>query len=157
MINRFFTAGLVLSVLLLFALSACGTNRGVQQSAEPETETTAEAEEEPETAEPLTVTEPEVRLSPDVIDRIYLRFAEKANRKLTLFFRAQQRYGEGSYTEALDLVNRALELQVSADALALKGLIFYRLGAEDQAERHWAAAAEIDPDVVERIILPAGQ
>lgn len=96
----------------------------------------------------------EVRLSTRFVEEARLEYARRTNAKLTFFFQAQQRYHEGRYTEALTLINRALEIEESADALAMKGLIFAGLRAEPQAIAYWQRAVALDPDVFERILLP---
>ena len=98
--------------------------------------------------------EEEVRLSTAFVERAFADYARRTNSKLTLFFQAQQRYHEARYGEALSLINRALEIEESADALAMKGLIFAGLRAEDLAIQYWQRAIALDPQVFERILLP---
>ncbi len=136
--------------IVLLLVASCGSSRPQQ----PEETGDALPEEVEREQEPEPVAEEEVRLSNAFIDAAYQEYSRRANKKLDLFFRAQQRYHDGAYTEALGLVNRALEIEDSADALALKGMIFYRIGADSQAERLWQQALELDDTVFERIILP---
>ncbi|MCC5935443.1 MAG: hypothetical protein JJU35_14440 [Balneolales bacterium] len=108
--------------------------------------------ERPQAAEPPPGEE--VRLSTRFVQEAYADYARRTNAKLTFFFQAQQRYHEGRYSEALTLINRALDISESADALAMKGLIFAGLRAEAQAIEYWQRAVALDPDVFERILLP---
>lgn len=98
--------------------------------------------------------EEEVRLSSAFVERAFADYAMRTNSKLTLFFRAQQRYHEGRYSEALSLIDRALAIEESADALAMKGMIFAGLRAESLAIEYWQRAIALDPQVFERILLP---
>lgn len=137
--------------LLGSALISSGCRSARQAAPEPpQTEQEQPTPQRPAQADP---DEEMTRLPGSFIDQAYREYARKANRKLTLFFQAQQQYSGGSYGEALTLINKAIEIERSADALALKGLIYYALEAYDQAEKMWEEALALDSTVFERIIL----
>ncbi|AXJ00392.1 hypothetical protein CYPRO_1127 [Cyclonatronum proteinivorum] len=153
----------VLLLLLLVGCSSSGTavpagsEGGDPQAAEDvlQRRTLEVADTSAAQASQDSVTEAEeVRLSSRFVEEAFADYAQRTNTKLTLFFQAQQRYHAGQYVEALRLINRALEWGESADALAMKGLIFAGLQAEEQAISYWQRAIALDPDVFERILLP---
>ncbi len=63
-------------------------------------------------------------------------------------FSAQSLFYKKQYWQSLDETNRALELVPdSAQAHALKGSIYYKMGLKDEAKASWQQALEIDPSM----------
>lgn len=63
-------------------------------------------------------------------------------------FSAQSLFYKKQYWQSLDETNRALELVPdSAQAHALKGSIYYKMGLSDEAKGSWQQALEIDPSM----------
>lgn len=63
-------------------------------------------------------------------------------------FSAQSLFYKKQYWQPLDETNRALELVPdSAQAHALKGSIYYKMGLNDEAKSSWQQALEIDPSM----------
>lgn len=63
-------------------------------------------------------------------------------------FSAQSLFYKKQYWQALDETNKALELVPnSAQAHALKGSIYYKMGLNDEAKSSWLQALEIDPSM----------
>lgn len=63
-------------------------------------------------------------------------------------FSAQSLFYKKQYWQSLDETNKALELVPdSAQAHALKGSIYYKMGLNDEAKSSWQQALEIDPSM----------
>ncbi|MBL4796205.1 MAG: hypothetical protein JKY50_02195 [Oleispira sp.] len=63
-------------------------------------------------------------------------------------FSAQSLFYKKQYWKSLDETNKALELvPTSAQAYALKGSIYYKMGLNDEAKVSWQQALEIDPSM----------
>ena len=63
-------------------------------------------------------------------------------------FSAQSLFYKKQYWKSLDETNKALELvPSSAQAHALKGSIYYKMGLNDEARTSWQQALEIDPSM----------
>ena len=67
-----------------------------------------------------------------------------------LILAAQSLFYKKQYWQALDETNRALELVPhNAQAHALKGSIYYKMGLSKEAKAAWESALEIDPDMTQ--------
>jgi len=65
-----------------------------------------------------------------------------------LILAAQSLFYKKQYWQSLDETNRALELVPdSAQAHALKGSIYYKMGLTDEAKGSWQQALDIDPSM----------
>lgn len=63
-------------------------------------------------------------------------------------FNAQSLFYKKRFWQSLDETNKALELVPdSAQAHALKGSIYYKMGLNDEAKSSWQQALEIDPSM----------
>lgn len=63
-------------------------------------------------------------------------------------FTAQSLFYKKQYWKSLDETNKALELvPSSAQAHALKGSIYYKMGLNDEAKTSWQQALELDPSM----------
>lgn len=63
-------------------------------------------------------------------------------------FTAQSLFYKKQYWKSLDETNKSLELvPTSAQAHALKGSIYYKMGLNDEAKTSWQQALEIDPSM----------
>ena len=63
-------------------------------------------------------------------------------------FSAQSLFYKKQYWQSLDETNKALELVPdSAQAHALKGSIYYKMGLSSEAKASWQQALKIDPDM----------
>lgn len=80
-------------------------------------------------------------------DQLYDENKNKANRITTFYILAQQKFYNGEYDEALFLINRAIQVRETADVLALKGSIYFGLGATENFITFWGKALAIDKDV----------
>ena len=61
---------------------------------------------------------------------------------------AQKLFYRKDYWAALDQTNKAMELVPnSAQAHALKGSIYYKMGLKKEARQSWIKALEIDPSM----------
>lgn len=63
------------------------------------------------------------------------------------FRKAQDLFYLGEYNKALEQVNRSIEVGETADALALKGTIFFMMENITAAKVNWYRAVELDPDL----------
>ena len=54
---------------------------------------------------------------------------------------------EGDFTQALDFIDKTLEIQETADAYALKGTIFFMLENITAARANWNRAVQMDPNI----------
>lgn len=64
------------------------------------------------------------------------------------FRKAQDLFFKKEFEAALDAVNRSLNTLETADALALKGSIYYVLKNIPKARSYWAQAVKLDPEIV---------
>lgn len=79
--------------------------------------------------------------------RLIREHADKANRVLDFYVKAQQALYHERFTEALAHVEQALALAGNADLLALKGAISFRAGNHADARKSFVKAFELDPAV----------
>jgi tetratricopeptide (TPR) repeat protein len=64
------------------------------------------------------------------------------------FRKGQDLFFKKEYEAALDAVNRSLNTLETADALALKGSIYYMMKNIPKARSYWAQAVKLDPEIV---------
>lgn len=73
--------------------------------------------------------------------------AKKIKRVLKNFRRAQDLFYRENYDEALRMVSKSLEIQRTADALGLKGSIFFVQDDMSSAKYYWNQAVQMDPEI----------
>ena len=61
--------------------------------------------------------------------------------------KAQDLFYLGEYRDALDEINKTLEIQETADGYALKGTIFFMLDNPTAARANWYRAVQMNPDI----------
>ena len=66
---------------------------------------------------------------------------------LQSYRKAQDLFYLGEYRDALDEINRTLEIQETADGYALKGTIFFMLENPTAARAIWYRAVQMNPDI----------
>ena len=66
---------------------------------------------------------------------------------LSGYRKAQDLFYLGEYRDALEEVDKTLEIQETADAFALKGTIFFMLDNITAARANWNRAVQLDPDI----------
>jgi len=73
---------------------------------------------------------------------------ENFHESTKLILAAQSLFYKKQYWQSLDETNRALELVPdSAQAHALKGSIYYKMGLTDEAKASWQQALQLDPEM----------
>jgi tetratricopeptide (TPR) repeat protein len=78
---------------------------------------------------------------------VQAQVAEKIKQVLKDFRRAQNLFYRKDYKGALEMVNRSLETQRTADALGLKGTIFFMRDDISSAKYYWNKAVQMDPEI----------
>lgn len=78
---------------------------------------------------------------------VQAKMAENIKQVLKDFRRAQDLFYRQDYEGALDMVNRSLETQRTADALGLKGSIFFMMDKISSAKYYWNKAVLMDPEI----------
>ena len=73
--------------------------------------------------------------------------AERIRSVMNEFVSAQNAFYRGNYEQAMEAVNRSLNIEQTADALALKGTIYFMLGNNTEAQRFWTRAMRLNPDL----------
>jgi len=66
---------------------------------------------------------------------------------LSSYRKAQDLFYLGEYREALEEVDKTLEIQETADAYALKGTIFFMMENPTAARANWNRAVQMDPNI----------
>lgn len=66
---------------------------------------------------------------------------------LSSYRKAQDLFYLGEYRQALDEVDKTIEIQETADAYALKGTIFFMLENITAAQANWTRAVQMDPNI----------
>ncbi len=66
---------------------------------------------------------------------------------LSSYRKAQDLFYLGEYKDALDEVEKTLEIQETADAYALKGTIFFMMENITAARANWNKAVQMDPNI----------
>ena len=66
---------------------------------------------------------------------------------LSSFRKAQDQFYLGEYRNALQEIDKTLEIQETADAYALKGTIFFMLENTTAAKANWNKAVIMDPNI----------
>ncbi len=66
---------------------------------------------------------------------------------LSSYRKAQDLFYLGEYRQALEEVNKTIEIQETADAYALKGTIFFMLENITAAQANWTRAVQMDPNI----------
>lgn len=74
--------------------------------------------------------------------------AKKIKQVLKDFRKAQDLFYREDYKGALERINQSLETQETADALGLKGTIFFMRDNMSSAKYYWNRAVDMDPDIV---------
>lgn len=74
--------------------------------------------------------------------------AKKIKQVLKDFRKAQDLFYREDYKGAMERINQSLETQETADALGLKGTIFFMRDNMSSAKYYWNRAVEMDPDIV---------
>lgn len=74
--------------------------------------------------------------------------AKKIKQVLKDFRKAQDLFYREDYKGAMERVNQSLETQETADALGLKGTIFFMRDNMSSAKYYWNKAVDMDPDIV---------
>lgn len=77
-----------------------------------------------------------------------IEYQRRANSVINYFIRVQSAINDKRMQEALSLVDRCLYYEKTADALALKGTIYYMMGYEIEAAMFWKEAYEINPEAI---------
>jgi hypothetical protein len=75
-------------------------------------------------------------------------FAVEMRQIMRDFRKAQDAFFKKEYEAALEAVNRSLLTLETADALALKGSIYYVMKNIPKAKTYWAKAVKLDPEIV---------
>lgn len=78
---------------------------------------------------------------------IQARMAKKIKQVMRDFRRAQDLFYREDYKGALEKVNSSLETQKTADALGLKGTIFFMRDNMSSAKYYWNKAVQMDPEI----------
>lgn len=73
--------------------------------------------------------------------------AKNIKQVLKDFRRAQNLFYREDYEGALEMVNRSLETQKTADALGLKGSIYFMQDDMSSAKYYWNEAVKMNPDI----------
>jgi tetratricopeptide (TPR) repeat protein len=66
---------------------------------------------------------------------------------LSGYRKAQDLFYLGEYRQALEEVDKTIEIQETADAYALKGTIFFMLENITAAQANWTRAVQMDPNI----------
>lgn len=66
---------------------------------------------------------------------------------LSSYRKAQDLFYLGEYRQALEEVDKTIEIQETADAYALKGTIFFMLENITAAQANWSRAVQMDPNI----------
>lgn len=91
---------------------------------------------------------PTERDSVVVIDSTIVKNRESDIQTLLSSYRkAQDLFYLGEYREALEEVDKTLEIQETADAYALKGTIFFMMENPTAARANWNRAVQMDPNI----------
>ena len=145
-----------MSLIAIFAVSyivGCGGSKDIaaneqqQASAVPKSTSDSSQSEQPTVPEIDEEQFKQDSLKKVYKDRIYRENQVKANRITTFYIQAQQKSFNGEYEEALFLINQALRIKETPDALALKGSIYFGLGSTENFVIFWIRALELDPDI----------
>lgn len=72
----------------------------------------------------------------------------KTNRSLTMHVKAQKALFKGETEQAYKYISTGLELDETADMLALKGSVYHYMGEFDKAEDYWKRAVDRNSDVI---------
>lgn len=78
---------------------------------------------------------------------VQAEMAKQIRKVLKNFRRAQNLFYQKDYRGALEMVNRSLEVQRTADALGLKGTIFFMRDDISSAKYYWNKAVQMDPEI----------
>jgi tetratricopeptide (TPR) repeat protein len=71
----------------------------------------------------------------------------EVQKTIKYFVEAQELLYQGRYNEAMQSVNKSIEIAETAHALALKGTIHFMMGNSTLARAHWSKAVIQDPDI----------
>lgn len=119
-------------------------------ASEPQAEQASEATESIDELDETALTDPQANHQ-EMADRIAQREQDKAQvvEKTTgHILNAQSLFYKKEYWKALDETNAALEkLPSSAQAHALKGSIYYKMGLYPEARSSWETALKLDPEL----------
>lgn len=66
---------------------------------------------------------------------------------LSSYRKAQDLFYLGEYRDALDEIQKTLDIQETADAYALKGTIFFMMENPTAAQANWNRAVQMDPNI----------
>lgn len=130
-----------------FILELEGLDRGNGDAESDDTEA-AEEEQEKDDAEQEQKTDsarPDSTVKQDSLAQA--NSAEQIKQVMKYFRRAQDLFYRQEYESALEMVNRSLETQPTADALGLKGTIFFMQDNMTSARYYWNRAVEMDPEI----------
>jgi len=75
------------------------------------------------------------------------RMAKNIRKVMRNYRRAQDLFYREDYKGAMEKVNTSLEVQETADALGLKGSIFFMRDNLSSAKYYWNKAVKMDPDI----------
>ncbi len=75
------------------------------------------------------------------------KMAQKIKQVLRDFRRAQDLFYREDYKGAMERIDSSLETQQTADALGLKGTIFFMRDNISSAKYYWNKAVQMDPDI----------
>lgn len=131
-----------------FVLELKGLDKGsmMDENEEDSTEAPQQAEQRRQKRDNRT----NKAYQPDsvVVDSmVQAKIAERIKQVLKDFRRAQDLFYRQDYRGALEMVNRSLETQRTADALGLKGSIFFMMDKISSAKYYWNKAVQMDPDL----------
>ncbi|WP_420589741.1 tetratricopeptide repeat protein [Bacterioplanoides sp.] len=119
----------------------------VQESPQPESDA-VDFDEESETAEDLPDPAENHQQMAERIKELEQEKAQVVEQTTRHILNAQSMFYKKEYWKALDETNAALErLPTSAQAHALKGSIYYKMGLIPEAKASWEEALSLDPEM----------
>ncbi len=152
---------LVIILLLMTVFLSCGSKREVANNETPVNReantgaaesagaaTPANASEEHENTEETTEAEEQRAAQMRSLDESEAAYLDRTNKALTHLVLAQLALEDNMPNLALYEINRSLYFLETADALALKGSIFYLLGNLSEARSFWRSAYNMNPDAI---------
>lgn len=142
---------LLIAIFAVSNIAGCGGSKNIAANEQQQVSATPSSQNS-QSKQPAVPEIDEEKLRQDSLkkvykDRIYRENQVKANRITTFYIQAQQKSFNGEYEEALFLINQALRIKETPDALALKGSIYLGLGSTENFVIFWGRALELDPDI----------
>ena len=72
--------------------------------------------------------------------------ADRIKKVMKYFRRSQDLFYRQDYEGAMEMINKSLKIQQTADALGLKGTIFFMMDNVSSAKYYWNMAVKMDPE-----------